>query len=212
MNRIGSFWKSNRATIFILAIGFVGGVLWLAAMRFVLVKTPETHYHSNFAVMIDGVREEFKEFTYFEEVAACTGAYENNPKGRVHMHDNVNDIIHVHDERVTYGNFFQNLGWAVGDDFIASRSAVYQTTANKKVVFILNGQEVDDISNRVIGSTDRLLVSYGDEATDTNGQFQSVSNTAAEVNGKPDPASCSGLNGSGHDSLNNRLKRSTFWN
>lgn len=206
-----SFFARHKAVIAYVGIGIVAGFLWLTAMRFFLVKVPETHYHANFAVYVDGVREEFKEFTYYEEVAACSSEYADNPKGRTHMHDQVNDVIHVHDQRVTYGNFFQNIGWNVGPDLLASRDNVYQTGGGKQVTFILNGEEVDNIMNRVIGSTDRLLVSYGDTATDFNAQFNTVASTAAEVNGKQDPASCSGLNGAQHASFGERLKRATFW-
>lgn len=205
------FLARHKAAILYVIIGVLAGALWLAAMRFFLVKVPETHYHANFAVYVDGAREEFKEFTYYEEVAACSSEYADNPKGRTHMHDQVNDVIHVHDKRVTYGNFFQNIGWNVGPGYFASHDEVYQDGNGKEVKFILNGEEVDNIMNRMIGNTDRLLVSYGDGATDFDTQFDSVAHTAVEVNGKQDPASCSGLNGSQHASFKERLKRATFW-
>src|SRR5688572_20707682 len=113
----------DRLIIFALLIGFIGGFLWLTGVRYFIAQPKETHYHSNFAVYINGMREDFKDFTYYEEVAACTSAYEDNPKGRVHMHNNVNDIIHVHDKRVTYGNFFQNIGWNIGGKYLATKDA-----------------------------------------------------------------------------------------
>jgi hypothetical protein len=204
-------WVRYQPIIILVFVGFLAGILWFTAMRFFLVQSPETHYHANFAVYIDSKREEFKDFTYFEEVAACTSAYESNPKGRVHMHGQINDVIHVHDKRVTYGNFFQNLGWNVGDEYIASRESMYQTTEDKKVVYILNGEEVESIGNRVIGNLDQLLVAYGSINTDFDAQFKTVNNTAEEVNKYQDPASCGGLNGAGHDSFKSRLKRSMFW-
>ncbi len=194
----------------ILLVGFIGGFLWLSGLRFFLLSSDVTHYHANFVVNIDGIREEFKDFTYYEEVAACTGAYANDPKGRVHMHDKVNDVIHVHDKRVTYGNFFQNIGWNVGDEFIASRDTVFQTDDSNKVVYILNGEEVENIATRVIGNEDHLLVSYGPDMTDFQAQFEQVPTTAAEVNSKPDPASCAG-SGGGTEDFMGRVKRATFW-
>ncbi len=209
---IPQLYAAHKSTLPILLIGFIGGFLWLTGMRFYLAKTPETHYHANFAVYINGQREVFKEFTYYEEVAACTSAYTDNPKGRVHMHDNVNDVIHVHDKRVTYGNFFQNIGWNVGDEYIATKSDIYRADTQNKVVYIINGEEVENITNRIIGNTDRLLVSYGASTTDTTSQYETVATSASEVNKYQDPASCSGIGGAGNDSVTNRLKHATFWN
>lgn len=203
--------RAHKQALLLVGLGFLGGLLWLSAMRFFLVQPTETHYHANFAVFIQGEREQFDEFTYYEEVAACSSEYDSNPKGRVHMHGEVNDVIHVHDERVTYGQFFQNIGWSVGNGFIADRNEVYVADSENEVSYILNGEEVPNIASRVIESTDRLLVSYGQSGTDFDAQFENVGTTAKEVNGKPDPASCGGLNGPGHDSFTMRLKRATFW-
>lgn len=207
-----SFWTRYKFILVLLAIGFVAGFLWLTALRFFLVQSPETHYHANFAVYINGQRELFEEFTYYEEVAACTSNYADNPRGRVHMHDKVNDVIHVHDQRVTYGNFFQNIGWNVGSTYMATLNKVYQNSGNNQVVYMINGKRVQDISGRVIGNMDRLLVAYGD-ASDEQLQmwFDDISHSAEEVNKYQDPASCSGIGGAGYDSLGNRLKRATFW-
>lgn len=200
-----------EAIIPLLAIGFIGGFLWLVGMRILLVRAPETHYHANFAVYINGEREDFSEFTYYEEVAACTGAYADNPKGRVHMHDEVDDIIHVHDKRVSYGAFFQNIGWGVGDEYLATLDRLYQTDADTKVTYILNGETVDSIGSRLIGNMDRLLVSYGPADSDFLAQYNTVASTAPEVNKYQDPATCGGLNGAGSESFGARLKRATFW-
>lgn len=211
IRRLGKFIKSYQSVILLLLVGFIVGALWPVGMRFFLVQAEETHFHANFAVYIDGERENFDSFTYYEEVAACTSAYQDNPKGRVHMHDNVNDVIHVHDKRVTYGNFFENIGWALGENFVSARGKLYVDSQSKQVTYILNGEQVDDISDRIIENTDRLLVTYGDNSHDLNSQFESVASTAVEVNKYQDPASCGGLNGAGHDSLGSRLKRATFW-
>lgn len=211
VSRQRAFWRAYRPVLVLLAIGFIGGFLWLAAMRFFLVKSDEVHYHANFAVYINGVREEFKEFTYYEEIAACTSDYADNPKGRVHMHDQVNDVIHVHDARVTYGNFFQNIGWNVGKDYVATTDKLYRADNKNEVVYLLNGEKVQSITNLVIGNMDRLLVVYGPKGADLSEQMASVVSTAEEVNKYQDPASCSGISGAGYDSLGNRLKRATFW-
>ena len=112
-----------KRTLLLVLIGFVGGFLWLAGLRYFIAQPEEVHYHANFAVFINGERELFELPTYYEEVAACTTAYHDNPKGRVHMHGEVNDVIHVHDARVTYGNFFHLiLAWRMLTAFLNLRS------------------------------------------------------------------------------------------
>lgn len=204
--------RAYRSIILLVAVGFVGGFLWLTALRYFLAQPAEVHFHSNFAVYINGEREEFSFPTYYEEVAACTTAYHDNPKGRVHMHGQINDVIHVHDKRVTYGNFFQNIGWGVGRDYLATLDEVYREDETHKLTFMLNGEVIDSVTNRVIGNLDKLLISYGTEsAEELRQQYDSIAGSAEETNKYQDPGTCGGLNGAGHDSFGNKLKRATFW-
>lgn len=202
----------RRTNLILLLVGFIGGFLWLAGLRYFIAQPQETHYHSNFAVYINGEREGFAFPTYYEEVAACTTAYHDNPKGRVHMHGQVNDVIHVHDKRVTYGNFFQNIGWGIGRNYLATLDRVYTEDDTHKLTFLLNGEEIDSVTNRVIGNLDKLLVSYGSEDAEAlQAQYDTIADTAEETNKYQDPGSCGGLNGAGHDSFGSKLKRATFW-
>ncbi len=203
---------SRKSVILLVAASFLTGILWLVAVRFIVVNPEETHYHANFAVYINGQQVEFRDTTYYEEIAACSSEYENNPRGRVHMHEEVGDVIHIHDKRVTFGNFFQNIGWNVGDEVLETRDMVYQTAGDTKLSYILNGVAIERIDNKVIGNMDKLLVSFGETSDNAlKEQYARASSTAEEVNKKQDPASCSGLNGAGHNSFKQRLMRATFW-
>ena len=57
-----------------------------------------------------------------------------------------------------------------------------------------DGVSVLPSQNRVIRSTERLLISYGTETVDEviATQFPTVASNAAEYNARPDPAGCSG--------------------
>ncbi|CAN5391504.1 hypothetical protein BH10PAT3_BH10PAT3_2150 [soil metagenome] len=199
--------RHNIPAITLLLIGFTAGVLWFGALRFMLVHPHETHYHSNFAVYIDGAREEFKSFTYYEEISACSSEFANNPKGRTHLHENMSDVIHVHDKRVTYADFFSNIDWTLGPNFVRAAGGLLAGNAEKSWVFILNGEKLDRIDNLVIGDQDKLLISYGPAGTDFTAQYGKIENKAKEVDEESDPASCSGLNGPGSESFSARLKR-----
>ncbi len=195
----GFSWKQVLFGIFI-------GLLLFASLRVVTYKPEhQTHYHANFAVFIDGQQEKFESPFYYEEITACDLNAEANPAHRTHMHDNKAGLVHVHADAVTWGNFFQNIGWNIGEGYIDTSKKLYVNDAFKKVTFILNGETVDEITNKVIGNTDKLLVSFGDEKIDTiKQQTNSIPSSAADANNTQDPASCSG--DSHQTKFNDRLK------
>ena len=170
------------------------GIVSLLAVRFIMYNPPSVHYHANFAVFINGQREQFSNGKYYEEVAAvgCSLSPVDSPVERAHMHGKVNDAVHVHDSLVTWGNFFENIGWGVADTYLQTDKSLLQTDATNKLTFIVNGKTVDTIEGLIIGDEDRLLVSYGNESmTDIKKQFESVASNAHEVNIANDPAGCS---------------------
>ena len=188
------FLKSQNA---ILIIGILLGALTILAIRFVTYSPPEaTHYHANLGVYINGERETFNDPRYYQEVAVCGGDGVMLPEQRAHLHGNENSVVHVHDEAVTWGQLFNNIGWTVGSDFIVTDSnTTYKEDAGNKLNIFINGQnftDITNIANTVIKNTDRLLISYGTANEETlQQQADSVAATAAEFNTKPDPASCS---------------------
>lgn len=157
-------------------------------------KKDEVHYHANFALYINGTRDEFKSFTFYEEVQTCGVEDADNPKSRVHMHGQVNHVAHVHDHAATWGHFFSNLGYSLGNDVIKTdRGTFLDSQDGKRLRFMLNGQSVDTVANRTINSEDVLHISYGDEGdTVLQQQYQAISRDAHEYNQKTDPSSCSG--------------------
>ena len=182
---------------FVLAAGLLLGAVIILAIRFFTYAPPQTHYHANFAVYINGQREQFKDPFYYQEISACTVNGPIQPAQRAHMHDNINSVIHVHDEGVTWGQFFENLNWYVGADFIQTRSGtLYKAGDTAKLHVILNGQDytgLAPITNQVIGDEDRLLVSFGDISQPTlDSEYKSVPATAHHYDITQDPASCAG--------------------
>ena len=190
--------KFIRASWFLILAGAVIGALIILGIRFFTYKPVQVHYHANFAVYINGQREEFKGAQYYQEVAICSST--NNitiPQQRAHMHDNVNSVVHVHDHAVTWGQFFENLGWYVGPNFIETADGtMYLENGNNLLHVIINGQDYTDLSpitNMLIKDRSRLLVSFGDiDSTTLQKEFNSVPSTAAHYDTSKDPASCSG--------------------
>ncbi|HJP96563.1 MAG TPA: hypothetical protein VJ843_04285 [Candidatus Saccharimonadales bacterium] len=188
------FTRMSKKTWFIC--GILLGALIILAIRFAIYNPQHTHYHANFAVYINDQREEFKDPTYYEDVAACTQYDNMTPAERAHMHNNVNDVIHVHDNAVTWGQFFENIGWYLGDDFIKTRDHMYVASGNQKLHLLLNGQDytgLASVSNMVIGDQDKLLISFGDISSNRlKMEYAGISNNAKKADETHDPASCSG--------------------
>jgi len=195
--------NKKRAACF-TAIGVMIGLCLFVGLRAALVQDHHTHYHANFALFINGERDKFDNFTFYEEVQSCSADDKNNPKTRVHMHDNKNSTVHVHDDNVTWAHFFANLDYALLDDAVQTRKDLFVDEEDgKQLTFILNGKEESSIANRVIQSEDALLINYGDQKQ-AEENYKQIEHTAHESNTKPDPASCSG---SASLTLGDRFKR-----
>lgn len=185
--------RINKKILIAAILGFIAGAVWFVAVRFVTYKSDNVHYHANFAVYVNGEREEFDNFTFYEEVEACAGDSESNPKTRVHMHNNENHIVHVHDNLVTWGHFLANLGYGLTNDSLRTDAGVFVNDDGDQLKFMLNGQEVQSVANRVIGNQDILLISYGSEDTETlEERFEDIPHDAGEYNHKLDPGGCGG--------------------
>jgi len=176
-----------------LSAGLLLGMLLLLGVRFVAYSPDHTHYHANFAVFLNGKRQDFKNPQYYQEVKICN-LKGTSPQSRTHMHNSENGIIHVHDEAVTWGQFFENLGWIVGPDFVRTDTELLVASESNKLNIILNDQDLTDVStitNQVISNKDRLLLSYGPADTaELDKQFDAVAITAEKYNATKDPASC----------------------
>lgn len=183
----------ERRTLLYFVVGLLVGALLLGAFRFINLKDTSPHYHANFALYVNGVRDEFKMPTYYEDVQSC-GGDETSPRTRVHLHNLDAASVHVHDNAATWGALFANLGYVLGDGVIRTSTGIYvDGQDDKKLTFILNDEQVVDVANRIIQSEDVLLISYGneDDATLTK-HYAAIPRTAAEKNVSKDPAACAG--------------------
>lgn len=193
MSKLTQLFK-NRWMLF--AVGILGSALIILGIRYVTYAPEEAvHYHANFAVYTNGQQEQFKGAQYYEETEAsmCTLEPVASPNERAHMHDNVNNVVHVEDHLVTWGNFMQNLHFGMGDDYIKTADGLYVNNEEAMMHFILNGEKVNSITDKIIGDKDKLLISYGN-ITDAGlqKQYASIPASAEQYDTSQDPASCSG--------------------
>ena len=183
----------TKQTILVGVAGLVLGAAAVLGIRFATYNPPHVHYHANFDVYINGAREPFKSPFYYQEIAggSCTAGDNITPAERVHMHDNVSDLVHVHDHAVTWGAFFQNLGWTVNDRIIQTPDNLYVADTAHPITFLVNGRAVQNISTEVINDRDRLLVDYGTTSNTTlQKEAKAIPTTATKYDVGKDPAAC----------------------
>lgn len=183
-----------RSTLISTIGGVLAGVLIILGIRFITYNPQQIHYHANFAVYINGKREQFKSPMYYEEVSgSCALGNDVKPVQRAHMHDEINDVVHVHDHGVTWGDFFMNIGWAVGPDFIRTPDGVLQPDTDHRITYLVNNHAIADISTEVIHDEDRLLVDFGDTPSATiKKESNSIAHSAHQYDIGKDPAACLG--------------------
>ena len=190
--------KTSKKWWLVALAGAVVGVLELLVIRFATYNPPTVHYHANFAVYINGQREAFKSPQYYQEVSICS-LHGSTPEARVHMHDNINNVVHVHDQAVTWGDFFQNLGWGIGQNYLATPTQVYTANGSDQLNIVLNGHNLTGLTNlgdTVIKDKDQLLVSFGTISdSQLQQEFKSVGNSAARYDTQKDTSACSGSEG-----------------
>ncbi len=188
--------KTKKRLLLAGGLGLVVGVLVILGIRFATYQPEEgVHYHANFAVYLNGQREEFKDIFYYIGGESCTGEAEHQmtPYARAHMHDRVNDVIHIEDEAVTWGQFFQNIGWVIDPKLVRTPEQLLLADSQNKVTFMLNGEKVDSIVSRVIGDKDRLLADFGSTTNEAlQKEFQTIASTAEQYNGSKDSGTCGG--------------------
>ena len=171
--------------------GAVIGFMVLGVVRFVAGHDRESHYHADLVVYINGQRQTFEGPQYYQEVAACNE--HASPLGRVHLHDEEPNLVHVHDDVVTWSDLFTNFGWSLANSMIYDGKTAYIDGQGGELNFILNGKPTRSIANEVIGDQDRLLISYGTEdKAALDAQFAQLPSDAKPANQTADPATCQG--------------------
>jgi len=204
--------NGGRFSALALLTGLVIGVLAIGLARFAFAPWQHpVHFHANWAVYIHGERLDLSDQRYMEDVLACAAGEQVHAAERVHMHNGVDHVIHVHHEGVSWGHLLQNLGFAVGRDFLILDDGRALTPGPAGTLkYVLNGFEVDDIRGRLILPGDRLLISYGTEPADAvlAEQFPLVPADAAAFDEMPDPAACAGAT---HLGTGERLRRAFWW-
>jgi hypothetical protein len=72
-------------------------IILSSVITYFLKKEPyKVHHHANMLVMIDGKSWDFSRDIYMEEVSRCNVTLDVRSEDRIHLHENMGDLVHVH--------------------------------------------------------------------------------------------------------------------
>lgn len=148
--------KTKNIFLFFIFIIFISGCSSTTILPDGHKATPEHlkehqfHIHANFKVYID---DNIIDFSIL--------IYQLRSKS-VHVEDEIGDVIHVHKEGITIGDFFKTLDIKFNNTcIIIPMEDPYCNTNDKKLSFYVNNIENDEFENYEIKDLDKILISYG---------------------------------------------------
>ncbi|MBI2617510.1 thioredoxin domain-containing protein [Candidatus Gottesmanbacteria bacterium] len=169
-----------------------------------IIKSPITvsptekyHAHVAFKVYILGKTVDFSQDKYQSKEG-------NELNENIHLHDGNGEIIHLHKEEMTIGDFFSSLGIGFTPTcFTLSENEKYCSSEKNTLQFLINGKPSPEFGAYKPVDLDRILISFGDTSgTALAKQIDSISDTACIYSekcperGKPPTEHCVGGLGS----------------
>ena len=159
---------------FLIAIVFlfVGVSATLSAVRSNIENTPEPafHEHADFALFLDTVRFDFAK-DEFMSIKPCVAksnswvptayAHGLDLEEAVDLHNRDGNVVHVHQEGVTWHDFFESLKMGLEDNlFVDHEGNQYKEDDTFEFYFFVNGERVDTLADREIRDLDQVSISY----------------------------------------------------
>jgi hypothetical protein len=110
------------------------------------------HQHATFAVVLNNSTIDFSQEKYQLQIPL------------IHVENGDGKTIHRHASNIPFLHFLNSLGMnIISDCFILDNGTKHCSNDNVKLKFFLNGNQVNSISNYVIGQGDEILVIYGND-------------------------------------------------
>jgi len=173
--------RQITAVAMALVVLIVGGYFGLDLMGWLPKSGPDYHAHADFKVYIMGKPFNFSQDKYMTKEACGpeSGAH-------AHLHDGNGEVAHVHEEGITWGDFFWSLGMKLNVTcFILDTEETYCDDRKNTLKFYVNGKKNFEFEKKEIWDLDRVLISYGPETPEEIlWQFGTVSNNACAYSEK----------------------------
>lgn len=145
--------------IFVFALGIIiafgGGQYLLTSLIEPNHDEDEYHTHADFAMFINGKHFDLTDKKYMSGSNQVLNKY-------VHLHDGSDELIHIHHEGITIGDFFTSIGFTLTATCLTTDAAQTFCTDNANILRLyVNGVTLDPAATYIPRDTDRVLIYYG---------------------------------------------------
>lgn len=143
----------KKAWISLLLVASIVGIVGFYFQKKEAVVPEHVHYHAGFKVFIDGQEQDYSDFQYMSLVPCSTEKQKLTPEElqleKAHLHDQVDDVAHVHRAGAHWKDLFQNLG--------------VEFEKGKEVVAYSADGVIPDILNTEIQSYQSIVIVVGSQ-------------------------------------------------
>jgi len=127
--------------------------------QFAPQASQKVHVHAGFLFTVMGHKVDLTASKYQSSTESVKHKY-------MHLHDNIDSMLHRHAEGITLGEFMRSIGITLQKDCVALDSGEeYCTNTENALRLYVNGNVEEDPDAYVIQEEDRLLLYYGDPAS-----------------------------------------------
>ena len=132
------------------------------------------HIHADIAIFVEGTKMDLSKPQY--QLRASS----------VHLEEDNGEVIHVHADGITIGNFLNSIGMHITAECLTLDNGKELCSKDDKTLkFFVNGEENEDYGSYVIRDIDKILISYGNEPfPSVEKQLKAVTDLAKTKSGK----------------------------
>lgn len=132
-------------------------------------SSDEYHVHVDFLVVLnDSIINFSKEEFMSDEIHSKNHGY-------VHLHNNIDNVIHFHKENLTLQTFFKSLDMNFTNScFVTDDNSSYCKDSINSLNLYVNGSLIKDYQNYVPNDLDQILLLYGSYSQEEIEKYQSL--------------------------------------
>lgn len=144
----------------------------------------KTHYHANFNIMLNGTVLDLSNEKYMSDKPECDMPDDTPLAEKVHLHDNIGDVVHLHDDGIYWRLFLETLGFTFANETSGNFEG-QNFTFNPETAFYSNGDLDADLLDREIDADERVFIIFGNLPQQGVDEFlQNIRNNAHEFDDK----------------------------
>ena len=153
-------------------------ILALGVLYYVFLSGKEYHIHADIVISINGETLDLSEEKYQTN-------HNHSRHSSLHLHDNVGDVLHVHQKDLSINGFLKSLAIVVEGDCVRYRGVSYCEGEENIFKVYVNGEESLKRENYIPKDLDKILVYFGvNEEERINVLINSITENACIQSGK----------------------------